>query len=244
MIVKRYKTLLALVILIFAMSALAVARISRADEPERARVRLVHAVPGGPLVDVFVDNEEIVSDVQYKDVTPYQSLSAGRHTIEVKLSLPPIPLISETVVLSGGMDITVAGVGQGTAIEAVGLEDDNSPSNRDTVRFVHLSPDTPPIDIAVRETLVYTVAGNIPYKGASDYVGGLGAGPVSFEVRSVGQITPLLTFSRTIEQDRINTLFVVGHSTSPGSLLYPLEVVHTVDRRFFWIFLPTTLKNS
>jgi hypothetical protein len=244
MIVKRCRALLALVILIFAISALAAVRISRADDPEWARVRLVHAVPGGPLVDVFVDNEEIVGDVQYKDVTPYESLSAGPHTIEVKLSFPSITLISETVVLSGGMDITVAGVGQGLTIEAVDLEDDNSPSNSDTVRFVHLSPDTAPIDIAVKETLVYTVAGNIPYKGASDYVGGLGPGPVSLEVRPVGQITPLLTFSRTIEPDRINTLFVVGHSTPPGSLLYPLEVVHTVDRRFFWIFLPTTLKNS
>jgi hypothetical protein len=89
-------------------------------------------------------------------------------------------------------------------------------------------------------TLAYTIASNIPYTGTSDYIGGLGPGPVTFEVRRAGEITPLLTITPTLEESTINTFFIVGLSQG---LLNPLEVVHSVDQRFFWTYMPLVVRE-
>jgi hypothetical protein len=138
------------------------------------------------------------------------------------------------------MDLTIAGIGQMPNLGAASYEDDNSPSNSDTVRFIHLSPNTGPIDVAVRGTLVYTIASNVPYTGTSGYIGGLGPGPVTFEVRPVGEITPLLTFTPILEEGTINTFFIVGLS---GGGANPLDVIHGVDQRIFRTYMPLVVRE-
>jgi hypothetical protein len=233
---KRCRTYYLFLILALAVSAVLLMQQGLAAQANWSRVRVAHAVPGGPEVDVYVDGEEVASDVAYQDVTPYESLLAGPHSVEVRLSSLPITLISETVVLTGGMDATVVGVGQGLNITATLLQDDNSPANINSVRFVHLSPGTSAIDVNIKGTAALTLAGNFPFKGASDYIGGLMTGLYRFEVRPAGQITPLETFSATLEINTINTVFIMGLTDS-------LEAVHTVDQRFFRLFLPIVLSE-
>jgi hypothetical protein len=209
-----------------------------AADPNVGRVRVLHAVPGGPVVGIRVDGDVVTSNLSYKGLTPYYAVEAGEHTVEVLVA--GLPFLSETAYLTGGMDFTIAGVGQGLDLGAAGYVDDNSSSNSDSVRFIHLSPDTGPIDVAVRGTLVYTTASNVPFTGTSGYIGGLGPGPVVFEVRSAGEITPLLTITPTLEQGTINTFFVVGRS---GGAVYPLEVIHSVDQCFFWTYMPLVVRE-
>jgi len=211
---------------------------SLAADPNVGRVRVLHAVPGGPVVDIRVDGDVVTSNLSYKGLTPYYAVEAGEHTVEVLVV--GLPFLSETAYLTGGMDFTIAGVGQGLSLGAAGYVDDNSPPNSDTVRFVHLSPDTGPVDVAVGGTLAYTIASNIPYTGTSGYIGGLGPGPVAFEVRRAGEIAPLLTITPTLEEGTINTLFIVGLS---GGGAYPLDVIHSVDQRFFWTYMPLVVRE-
>jgi hypothetical protein len=241
---KRYKFALGVLILALAISAVLLVLRTEAADLDRSHVRLVHAAPDAPAVDVWVDGVEVSSNVSYMTVTPYETLSAGPHLVQVMLSGLPIPVVSQTLVLTGGMDFTVAGAGQGMGITAAVLEDDNSPANNNTVRFVNLSSDTPAIDVVVVSTLGFTTTSDIPFLGTSPYVGGLGGGVTSFEVHLAGQITPLLTFTRTLEEDTINSLFIMGLTTPPGSAQFPLTAVHSVDRRFSWIFLPTIVKGG
>jgi len=241
---KRYRFALGILIAALAVSAVLLVQRIKAADPTQARVRVVHAVPGGPTVDLWVDGSEASTGISYTTVTTYVNLSAGPHTVQVIPSLLPIPIISETVVLTGGMDLTIAGVGQGLSITSLFLEDNNSPSNSNTARLVHLSPDTSAIDVAISGTVTSATASNIAFKGASDYIGGLGVGMTSFEVRPAGQITPLLTFSRTLGSDTINTFFIMGLNNLPGSLLYPLQAVHSVDQRFIIVYLPVVLKGG
>jgi hypothetical protein len=171
-------------------------------------------------------------------LTPYLAVQAGEHTVEVWLG--PLPL-SQTAYLTGGMDLTIAGAGQGFYnLSVVGYEDDNSPSNSDSVRFIHLSPDTGPVDVAVRGTVVYTIASNVPYTSASGYIGDLGPGPVAFEMRPAGEITPLLTITPTLEESTINTFFIVGLSQG---VVNPLEVIHSVDQRFYRTYMPLVIRE-
>jgi len=217
---------------------------STANGPATSNVRLAHAALGVPLpVDVSVDGSPVSTGVSYKTVTPYIPLPAGPHTVEIKLSGLPITVISETVYLTSGVDLTIVGVGVGLDITTTALLDNNHPANKDTVRLVHASPDTGPVDVLVTGTLTSTVITGLPYKEASDYTGGLGVGEASFEVRPSGEITPLLTFTHTLQSDTINTFFIMGASTPPGSFTYPLAAVHALDRHFSSLYLPIVLKE-
>lgn len=49
----------------------------------RANVRVFHAVPGGPAVDVFIDGHKFISNLTYMDIAPYVALPTGKHNIQV-----------------------------------------------------------------------------------------------------------------------------------------------------------------
>jgi hypothetical protein len=237
---KRY--LIALGVLVLALAACVVLiQAIEAAGPNEARVRVVHAVPDGPGVDIKVDSMQVYTNVTYTTVTPYATLLTGTHLVQVFVhpSSPiPVLLISETMFLAGGMDLTVAGVGQYPAITSTVLVDNNHPANANTVRVVNFSPDTPAIDVTITGTLTSTVVSGIPYKGASSYIGGLGVGEASFEVRASGEITTLLTFTGTLESDTINTFFIMGLKDS-------LTQVHSIDQRWpFKVFLPLITKGG
>jgi hypothetical protein len=212
-----------------------------AADATTSRVRLAHAAVGIPAVNVSVDGVPVATNVSYMDVTPYQTLTAGPHVVQIALSsLPMVPVISETVMLMGGLDATVVGLGQGLNVTATLLLDNNQRTNMDTVRLMHASPDTGAVDITVTGAVSSATVDSLGYKAASSYLSGLGAGPVEVEVRPAGQVTPVLTFTGTVETNTINTFFIMGLSTVPGS---PLKGVHVIDQRFHVVYLPIVLKN-
>jgi hypothetical protein len=235
---KRKRIALICLVVALALGGVMFVGHSLAADSNTGRVRVLHAVPGELVVGIRVDGDVVTSNLSYKGLTSYYAVEAGEHTVEVLVA--GLPFLSETAYLTGGMDFTIAGVGQGLKLGAASYEDGNSPSNSDSVRFIHLSPDTGPVDVAVRGTLIYTIASNIPYTGTSGYIGGLGPGPVTFEVRPAGEITPLLTFTRTLEKSTINTFFIVGLS---GGGEYALEEIHSVDQRFFWTYMPIVVRE-
>jgi hypothetical protein len=240
---KRYWFALGIAGLALAVCAVLLVPGSTANGPLTSNVRLAHAALGAPAVDVWVDGSVKETNVSYKTVTPYVQLAAGPHTVEIKLSGLPITVISETVYLTSGVDLTIAGVGVGLDITTTALLDNNHPANKDTVRLVHTSPDTGPVDVLVTGTLTSAVVSGLPYKEASAYIGGLGVGEASFEVRPSGEITPVLTFTHTLQSGTINTFFIMGASTPPSSFAYPLKAVHALDRHYSFLYLPIVLKE-
>jgi hypothetical protein len=241
---KRY--LFALGVLALALAAFVVLiQGIRATAADEARVRVAHAVPGGPSIDIKLDGLLVSSNVTYTTVTPYSVLPAGLHQVQILLHGTEIELISETMILPGGMDFTVAGLAAGAAVTTTSLVDNNHPANADTVRIVNFSPDTPAIDVEISGTMTSTVISNTLYKEASSYTRGIGVGVASFEVRASGEITPLLTFTETLDSDTINTVFVMGLTQPPGSFLHPLTKVYSVDQRWpFKVALPLVIGSE
>lgn len=235
---KRYWSAVGVVGLAVAACALLLAAGSAANGATTSNVRLAHAVVGGPVVDVWVDGVLVEPAVSYESVMPYVPLAAGPHLVDVKLAGLPVTVISQTVLLMSGMDLTIVGSGMGTNITTTALLDNNSVTNKDTLRLVHASPDTGPVDVVVTGTLTSTMVSELGYKEASQYLSGLGRGVVTFTVRSTGEVTPVLSFTRTLTSGTIHTLFIMGASTGPFSALYPLEPVYVLDQEFSSVYLP------
>lgn len=47
-----------------------------------AYTRVIHAISGGPSVDVYMDGKKVLSDAAYKNVSDYMAIPTGKHTFK------------------------------------------------------------------------------------------------------------------------------------------------------------------
>ncbi|HEY5639581.1 MAG TPA: DUF4397 domain-containing protein [Dehalococcoidia bacterium] len=178
-----------------------------------ARLRVLHASPDAPAVDVYLDGAEAISDLAFDDITDYVSVPAGAHTVEVfpaSADGAGDPVIDASVTLDSGVDYTVAAVGQLANLEPLVIVDDNSApaAGQANLRFVHASPDAPAVDIYAAGAGVVVPAA--AFKDASGYLG-LDAATYDLEVRAAGTETVALDLPGiALEEGNTYTAFAVG----------------------------------
>ncbi len=181
-------------------------------------VRVLHASPDAPDVDVLVDDEVALEDIGFGEITDYASLRSGRYNIKV------VPAgASEPVVIDADLrfralrDYTVVALDTLENIEPVVLEDSRRVSWRYAdVRFFHASPDAPAVDIAVQDggPVVFS---DIEFKEYTDYEK-LEDGTYDLEVRVAGTDTVALELpSIELEAGKAYTVFAIG-SLEEGTL--------------------------
>lgn len=208
-----------------------IASSASAQSPE-ARLRVLHASPDAPAVDVYLDGTEAISDLAFDDITDYVSVPAGDHNVQVfpaSASGSGDPVIDADVTLTADTDYTVAAVGLLAGIEPLVLVDDNSDpaSGEAKLRFVHASPDAPAVDIYADGAGV--VVPNASFKDASDYLA-LPAGSYDIEVRAAGTETVALDLPGvTLEAGNTYTAFAVGLLEGDPDLAAKLTVDATAQ---------------
>jgi len=162
---------------------LATATTVFADQHE-ARVRVVHASPDAPAVDVWVNDAiKAFTNAPFKGITSYAELDPGNYNFKVVPAGATEPaVIDADVGLDADTDYTVVAVGKLADIEPLVLVDDNTlpAAGMAHVRFVHASPDAPNVDIYVKDGPV--LFENVPFKQAFPYVP-VNAGTYDLEVR-------------------------------------------------------------
>lgn len=194
-----------------AVAAFAV--IGGASADDNARVRVLHASPDAPAVDVYVDGNEAISDLAFNDITGYIALPAGSYDVQVfpaSANGAGDPVIAATLTLDAGTDYTVAAVGRVAEIEPLVLVDNNAApaAGKAHVRFVHASPNAPAVDIAAAGAGV--VVANAPFKAASDYLP-LDAGTYDLQVLAAGTSTVALDLPGiTLDAGNVYTAFATG----------------------------------
>jgi len=205
-------------VLVFATTALAAGP---------ARVRVVHASPDAPAVDVWV-NDAITafSNAPFKGITDYAELDAGTYNVKVVPAGAMEPVVIEAdLSLAADTDYTVVAVGQLAAIEPLVLVDNNSmpAAGKAHVRFVHASPDAPAVDIAVKDGPV--LFSNVAFKGVGDYLP-VDAGTYDLEVRLAGTDTVALSVPGVALADQtVYTIFAMGLAGGEPAL----QAVPSVD---------------
>lgn len=145
---------LKLLTLLLAASALTAACSDDDNDtgPEgQARLRVVHASPDAPAVDVLVDDAAALSNVDYLTASDYVELADGAHNVKVNAAGTSTTVIDADVDLADGTDYTVIASGLLDAIQPIVLEDDNSTPAAGTarVRAIHGAPSAPAVDVYV-----------------------------------------------------------------------------------------------
>lgn len=145
---------LKLLTLLLAATALTAACDDDDDNtgPEgEARIRVVHASPDAPEVDVLLDDTEVLSDVPYLVASGYLETSAGDHNLKVNAAGTTTTVIDADATLADGTDYTVIASGLLAEIAPIVLEDDNSTpaAGNVRVRAIHGAPSAPAVDVYV-----------------------------------------------------------------------------------------------
>jgi hypothetical protein len=133
-------------------------------------VRLLHAAPEAPSVDIYVNANRVLRDVAFKDISDYLTLPSGKYHIDIYPAGTGVnTLISKKVKLEPGKVYTFAAAGTSNKLQLLPYIDDPSiPGGETKLKFIHLSPDAPAVDIGVIGG--DTVFSDVSFKKASDYL--------------------------------------------------------------------------
>jgi hypothetical protein len=222
----RYAPAAIAAIVVAALAIFAFSAHASAQSGE-ARIRVLHASPDAPAVDIYLDGSEAISDLAFDDITDYVAVPAGARNVQVfpaSANGSGEPVIDADVTLNAATDYTIAAVGALASIEPLVLVDNNTApaAGRAHLRFVHASPDAPAVDIYAEGAGV--VIDRAAFKDAADYLP-LDAGTYDLEVRAAGTETVALDLPGvTLEAGNVYTAFAVGFLESTPGLAAKLTV--------------------
>lgn len=189
-------------------------------------VRILHASPDAPGVDVYVNNRLIARDVTYREFTQYIPIAGGLYNIKLyPTGQTANPVVDTNVNIPPRSIFTIAATGQLANLDlTLSVE---PPVNRlpgeTLLRFAHLSPGTVNVDALLSDGTI--LANDIEYKEVTDYRR-IRPGVYEFQFRPTGTDATVLTVPNiNLRAGNIYTIYIVGLSQGSPSLqvLIPLD---------------------
>lgn len=189
-------------------------------------IRLLHAVPDAPPVDIYANDLIIARNLPYRRFTEYLQVPPGPYNIKIYPTGN-----TENLVLDADLTIppntisTVAAIGTLPEIDLFPVLDpvqDIEPG-KVCVRFAHLSPNAPPVDITLPDGTV--IFGDVAFEEMSDYTC-INPGRYTLQARVAGTDQVVLNVPNIrLLPNRFYTVYAVGlvGETPPLQVLIPLD---------------------
>ena len=185
-------------------------------------VRVFHAAPQAPNVDVFVNDQMVFSNLAFGDFTRYVYLDEGEYNVSVYLAgQKDRPVINQMVDVPSQQIFTIAATGNLDNLGLLVIPDkvSKSPSqNYSSVRVIHLSPNAPGVDILVDGDTLFE---DISFGEGTDYVD-LNPGTYNVNVVLNTDKSVVLPLKVTLNPDKIYTIYIIGNPPT-------LQAVQVVD---------------
>lgn len=185
-------------------------------------VRVFHAAPQAPNVDVYVNDQMVFSNLAFGDFTRYVYLDEGEYNVSVYLAgQKDRPVINQMVDVPSQQIFTIAATGNLDNLGLLVIPDkvSKSPSqNYSSVRVIHLSPNAPGVDILVNGDTLFE---DISFGEGTDYVD-LNPGTYNVNVVLNTDKSVVLPLKVTLNPDKIYTIYIIGNPPT-------LQAVQVVD---------------
>lgn len=185
-------------------------------------VRVFHAAPQAPNVDVYVNDKMVFSNLAFGDFTRYVYLDEGEYNVSVYLAgQKDRPVINQMVDVPSQQIFTIAATGNLDNLGLLVIPDkvSKSPSqNYSSVRVIHLSPNAPGVDILVDGDTLFE---DISFGEGTDYVD-LNPGTYNVNVVLNTDKSVVLPLKVTLNPDKIYTIYIIGNPPT-------LQAVQVVD---------------
>lgn len=183
-----------LVLIVFGLAGMP---LGAAAQSGTARVRVMHAAPDATAVDVFVDDQKVLSNVSFSAISDYLNVSSGQRQIALVPTGQPVSaaIISGSQTFEAGKAYTAIAVAEPSAAITVFNDDVSAPApGKARVRLIHMSPDAPGVDVEVINgpTLFQSVA----YQKSSSYQE-VDAGTYNLRAVAAGATTVIVQLPNT-----------------------------------------------
>jgi hypothetical protein len=150
-------------------------------QEQNARLRVVHASPDAPAVDVLVDGGKVLASLPFREYSEYLALPPKSYDIRVNVAGTSTTVLQANPTLAPGRDYTVIAVGRVSGgsepLSILLLEDNNAEPTPGQVKFrvVHGAPSAPAVDVYVTTPFEALdnktpALSNVPFKAASGYL--------------------------------------------------------------------------
>ncbi|MEG0775545.1 MAG: DUF4397 domain-containing protein [Clostridium sp.] len=197
------------------------------NENAMSYVKVLHASPDAPAVDIYVDDELVVENLAYSEATDYLPLPAGSYNIKVYATdTIENPVIDTEVEIPESTRLTVAAVGNLSNLRLLPIPEDIATGmpQGTHIRVAHLSPDAPAIDVTTTDGDV--IFEDVEFGEVTNYIN-VPRGVYTFQLRPTGTASVVLTISNvTFMPNFYYTIYVLGQiENEPG-----LQVFATVNR--------------
>lgn len=144
-----------------------------------ARIRVVHASPDAPAVNILLNGQVALEGIPYKGFTDYVSVPAGSAAIGLQVASSGATVLTQTFTLNAGITYTFVAMGRvsgGTnPLGIYGFGDEPTPMMASArFRVIHAAPGAPAVDVYAT-TPYAPLAGQmpilrgVPFGAGSDY---------------------------------------------------------------------------
>lgn len=174
-------------------------------------VRVLHAVPDAPNVDIYANDKLIVENLAFGELTKYLPVPEGTYTISLYVAGDKSkPVLQNTLTINKDKIMTIAAANTVNNIKLFAIPDTTmkNETNKSMVRFMHLSPNAPAVDITLPDgTIIFS---NISYEQLTQYIE---VEPTTYnlQVRVAGTSNVVLTVPNVkLEPNRAYTIYAIG----------------------------------
>lgn len=177
----------------------------------KSAIRILHASPGTPAVDIYVNGDLVVQDLGYGEITDYLEVEPTEYNVKVfPAGETTNPALDVDLIVPGGEITTVTAVGIYPEVQLLPIAQTvKCPlPDRALVRFIHLSPDAPAVDVVFPDgTQLFC---GVEYQEVTDYLPAK-AGVYELQVRPSGVDTVIITLPQvTLKADHIYSIYALG----------------------------------
>lgn len=189
---------------------------------DEALVRVVHAIPNGPAMDLYAGDLVLFDAIKFKSVSSYRAVDGKRYAFALRPAgmTNAKPLSSNTEGLEDGGYYTVfalPGEDRTPQLRVASDKLDRPAEGKARLRVVHGGDGVGSIDIHA-PGLATALLDNVAFQSVSDYTD---VAPINgqIEVRADGSPTPVVMLPNAhLEAGRFYTMMVVGSSKGAPAL--------------------------
>jgi hypothetical protein len=184
-----------------------------------AYVSVYHASPDAPDFDIIVDDRAInVNPFDYTSYSGYLNFFTGNRNIKFNAVNANNALIDTTFNFEEGKAYSLFAIDRLSNLQALLVVDSSAApaAGKAMVRFVHLSPDAPALDVSVSGETGDPLFANHSFKQATPFQE-VDAKTYSFDIKNSGASDVLMSVDDiTLQAGRYYTIVTRGFKTPPA----------------------------
>lgn len=189
-------------------------------------IRVLNASPGAQPVDVYIGGRLIARNLPYREFTPYLQVPSGSDNIRVySTGTTANPILNTNVNIEPRTISTLAIINRPgeLGLQQVPEPKLQIPQGRAMLRFAHLSPNAPGVDITLPDG--QKLFSDVTYREVTDYIP-VNPGRYTLQARVAGTDQVALNVPNiNLRPKQFYTVYAVGlvSGTPPLQVLIPLD---------------------